>query len=96
MTTKEKIYLSLTDKLSAQHVKILDKTNQHVNHDEARKSQGGHYDLTVVSHCFINKTFLERHRMIHQILENAFKDEIHALAIKAYTPEEWDKVNTGK
>lgn len=92
MNTKEKIYLCLTDKLSAHHLTVDDETPLHASHAEAEKTGGGHYKITVVSDCFQGKTSLKRHRMVYDALKEELKEEIHALGIKAYTSEEWNKL----
>ncbi len=96
MKTKEKIYLTLTDKLSAEFLDIKDEGGAHATHAEAKKSGGGHYNLTIVSARFKDKSLLERHRMVYDILEEELKGEIHALAIRAYAPDEWNKINASK
>ena len=94
MKTIEKIYLTLTDKLSAQHLNVDDESALHATHAEAKKSKGGHYNVTVVSQQFNGKNTLERHRLVYDILKDEFKEKIHALSVRAYTPEEWNKIQS--
>ena len=54
---------------------------------------GRHFDALVVSDEFINKSRLERHRIIYNILGDRMKEQIHALSIKLYTMEEWENLN---
>ena len=49
---------------------------------------GGHFVVTIVSDSFKDKNLLARHRMVYDALGDAMQSEIHALSIKAYTPEE--------
>ena len=93
MTTREKIYLTLTDKLSSQFVDVKDDTGKHRGHKEAMASGGGHFSVTVVSAQFEGKPLQERHRMVYALLQTELKSEIHALRLKAYTPQEWEKMN---
>ena len=92
MNTREKIFLTLTDRLEAQFVDIKDESVKHVGHKSAKESGGGHYDAIIVSSHFEGKATLARHRLIYEALQKEFSREIHALSIKAYTPEEWNKL----
>ena len=44
--------------------------------------------MTVVSTKFAGKTLLARHRLVYSALGNLMQTDIHALAIKALTPDE--------
>lgn len=48
-----------------------------------------HFDAVVVSPAFAGKHTLQRHRLIYGALGSRIGNEIHALSIEAYTPEEW-------
>lgn len=77
---------TLKDKLNASQVDVTDDSHLHAGHASARG--GGHFRVTVVSEKFRDKKTIERHRMVYDAMGNAMKDEIHALSIKAYAPEE--------
>jgi acid stress-induced BolA-like protein IbaG/YrbA len=49
----------------------------------------GHYEATVVAAAFAGKRSLQRHQMVYGTLGTRVGREIHALAIQALTPEEW-------
>jgi len=49
----------------------------------------GHYEAIVISAAFAGKRLLQRHQMVYATLGTRVGREIHALAIKALTPEEW-------
>ncbi|MCR4337329.1 MAG: BolA family transcriptional regulator [Candidatus Omnitrophica bacterium] len=85
MDVKEKIKKILKEKLEATIVEIEDQSQLHAGHQEARRSGGGHYVLTVVSSHFEGKTPLQCHRMVYQALGDQMKKDIHALSIKALT-----------
>jgi len=74
-------------KLAPQSLEIVDESPQHAGHAGA-KSGGGHYRLTIVSRQFAGKPPQARHRMVYDALGPMMQKEIHALAIKAYAPEE--------
>ena len=68
-------------------IEIIDDSHKHAGHEGAR-SGGGHYTLHIDSAQFAGKPTLARHRMIYFALGEMMKHDIHALNIKAYTPEE--------
>ncbi len=74
--------------LDPQHLEIEDESARHAGHAGAR-SGGGHYRLTIVSPHFVGADPVGRHRLIYQALGEAMGREIHALSIRAYTPDEF-------
>jgi BolA protein len=77
----------LTAAFAPQQLDIIDESHLHAGHPGAR-SGGGHFAVTIVSASFEGKNLLARHRMVYDALGDAMQTEIHALSIKAYTPEE--------
>ncbi len=73
--------------LEPQELRILDDSSAHVGHAGAR-SGGGHFNVFIVSRHFAGKSLLQRHRMVYGALQDLLQTEIHALSIKALTPEE--------
>jgi acid stress-induced BolA-like protein IbaG/YrbA len=49
----------------------------------------GHYEAIVICPAFAGKRSLPRHQMVYSTLGELVGREIHALAVKTYTPEEW-------
>jgi BolA protein len=78
--------------LEPEAIEILDESARHAGHAGA-KSGGGHYLLTIVSPQFIGKTRLARHRLVYDALREMMHKNIHALSVKAYTPEEFDLIH---
>ncbi|MFN8770356.1 MAG: BolA family protein [Neisseriaceae bacterium] len=54
---------------------------------------GKHFDAVVVSDEFIDKSKIERHRLVYAALGNKMKDEVHALSMKLYTINEWENID---
>jgi len=75
--------------LQPSRLEIADDSALHAGHEGA-KSGGGHYRLTIVSPQFAGKNTLARHRMIYAALGPMMQAQIHALAIRAYAPDEAD------
>ncbi len=73
--------------LAPESLELLDESGQHIGHDGARDG-GGHYQLIIVSAAFSGQGLQARHRMVYQALAPLMQRKIHALAIKAYAPDE--------
>ena len=50
---------------------------------------GDHFDVTVVAEQFDGLSLVERHRKVYAALGDAMQAEIHALMIKALTPDQY-------
>jgi BolA protein len=75
--------------LDPQRLDIADDSAKHAGHAGAREG-GGHYRLTIVSARFAGCGTVQRHRLIYEALGPMMRREIHALSIKALTPDETD------
>ncbi|PCE28628.1 BolA family transcriptional regulator [Paraburkholderia acidicola] len=69
-------------------LEVRDDSAQHAGH--AGASAGGHYSVTIVAAAFAGRARVARHRMVYDALADAMQRGIHALAITAYTPEEFN------
>ena len=59
----------------------------------AVSGDGRHFDATVISDAFANKSILEQHRMVYGTLGGRMESDIHALKIRTYTAEQWKLAN---
>lgn len=51
---------------------------------------GDHYEVTVVSAAFAGKNRVQQHQLVYKTVNAAMTSgEIHALAMKTFTPEDW-------
>ncbi|KXU86653.1 BolA family transcriptional regulator [Caballeronia megalochromosomata] len=73
--------------LQAQSVHIDDDSAAHAGH--AGASSGSHYTVTIVAACFAGKARVARHRLVYDALAEEMRRGVHALAIRAYTPQEF-------
>jgi acid stress-induced BolA-like protein IbaG/YrbA len=48
-----------------------------------------HFEALVVATQFVGKRSIARHQLVYAALGPRMGREIHALSIKAFTPEEW-------
>ena len=74
--------------LEPDHLVVRDESERHRGHAGAAAG-GGHFRVTVVASAFEGRSRLERHRMVYAALDAALEGDIHALAIRARTPDEW-------
>ena len=81
----------LTSTLHPVHLEIVDESHKHIGHAGARQG-GGHFRVNIVSDSFNGKSLVERHRMVYASLNEAMQHDIHALSIKAATPEEFNSI----
>lgn len=55
---------------------------------------GGKYEATVISTAFEGLSMLKEHQLVYKAVNAQIASgELHALTIKAYTPEEWQQNN---
>lgn len=73
--------------LSPSKLEITDDSQQHAGHGPARAG-AGYYTVHIVSPDFSGKATLARQRMVYSALGDMMDRDIHALNIKAKTPEE--------
>ena len=81
---------SIEQKLAAlqpSRLELADDSALHAGHEGA-KDGGGHYRLTIVSDQFSGKNTVARHRIIYAALGPMMRQQIHALAIRAYALDE--------
>jgi BolA protein len=79
--------------LEPQALQINDDSATHAGHAGAREG-GGHFTVSIVSRHFTGKALLQRHRMVYGALQELLPGEIHALSIKAFSPEEFQPSTT--
>jgi acid stress-induced BolA-like protein IbaG/YrbA len=52
---------------------------------------GDHYQVTVISSQFEGKGLVQQHQLVYSAVRQAMSSEaIHALALKTYTPQDWE------
>ncbi|HIK26278.1 MAG: BolA family transcriptional regulator [Thermosynechococcus sp. Uc] len=51
---------------------------------------GDHYEAVVVSAAFEGKPLVQQHQLVYGSLKELMaSNELHALALKTYTPQQW-------
>ena len=57
--------------------------------------EDAHYSTLVVSDVFEGKSRIEQHRMVYATLREEMANQaVHALALKTFTPAEWERDRT--
>ena len=84
----ERIRDILAKALQPSELSIEDESWKHAGHAGTRESGGGHFQVRIVGDCFRGHSRIERQRMVMQALAEEFGPTIHALSIRALTPEE--------
>ena len=59
-----------------------------VQHVEVR-GDGAHFEAVVVSPAFAGLSRVRQHQLVYAALGDRMREEIHALSMKTYSPEEW-------
>ena len=77
----------LRESLQPAHLELRDDSHQHVGHAGARDGRG-HFAVTVVSAAFAGLSPIARHRCVYAALGGMMQTDIHALQIRALTPDE--------
>jgi BolA protein len=78
----------LEAELSPESLQVEDESHMHVGHEGA-KSGLGHFRVLVVSDKFRGQSPIKRHRLVYQAMGDLMQTDIHALAIEAFTPDEF-------
>jgi BolA protein len=81
----QRIHDTLARGLTLEHLEVLDESG---NHSVPAGSES-HFRVLVVSPDFADSSPLQRHRVIHRLLADELRGSLHALAVDAWTPEEW-------
>jgi len=68
----------ITQNLVCDHIKVLG-------------DDGTHFEAIIVSPAFVGKSMVQQHQLVYAALGERMRAEIHALSMKTYTPEQWQK-----
>ena len=59
------------------------------SHVDVRGDDGVHFEALIVSPAFQGLARVRRHQLVYAALGDHMKRDIHALALKTYSPEKW-------
>ncbi len=83
---------ALDQALQALHPEHLELINESVDHAGYFEGKESHFKLTIVSSDFADKRLVARHQLVYEAVAELLTSKggsVHALAIHAYTPDEW-------
>jgi acid stress-induced BolA-like protein IbaG/YrbA len=70
----------ITQSLACEYIKVLG-------------DDGTHFESVIVSDKFVGMTMVKQHQLVYAALGDRMRSEIHALSMKTYTPEQWNKLS---
>ena len=88
MGVTERIKAKLTEAFAPVRMELVDESALHAGHAGARPEGESHFRLVIVADSFDGRGRLERQRMVYNALGELMTRDIHALSIKALTPDE--------
>ncbi|MEW6435191.1 MAG: BolA family transcriptional regulator [Myxococcota bacterium] len=72
----------ITQALPEAEVEVVDTTGT-----------GDHFEVRVVSPAFTGRSMVQQHQLVYAPLKDVLATgELHALALKTYSPEQWARV----
>jgi len=78
MVTPESIQKNIAQGMNTFHLSVV--------------GDGQHFEAVIVSEAFVGKSRIQRHQTVYQTLGDRMREEIHALSMKTYTPQEWESL----
>jgi BolA protein len=88
MSVQDQIREKLTRAFAPLALDVVNDSHRHAGHAGSPGTGESHFSIKVVSAAFDGKSRIERHRMVNDVLAEELSGKIHALAVKALTPEE--------
>ena len=88
MTTVADSIKSRLAPLAPEVLELDDESAEHAGHSGAAAG-GGHFSLLIVSEQFAGLPRLARHRAVLDRVGDLIPHPVHALAIRAHTPDEF-------
>ena len=86
MSLQQLIESRLRETFSPEHLEVLNESSQH----SVPRNSETHFRVRVVSPHFEGQNRVKRHRAVNGALHEALQAGVHALAIEAWTPAQWE------
>ena len=84
---KEKITKKILEAFKPQFFEITNESSSHA----VPKNSESHFKVVIVSKSFYDLNLVQRHQRVYKILEDEMSNNVHALAMRTFIPEEWAK-----
>lgn len=88
VTVAAAIRHKLSCALAPAFLELIDDSDRHAGHAGAQPGGETHFNLVVVAESFTGLGRVARQRMVYAALAEELAGPVHALAIRALTPEE--------
>jgi BolA protein len=92
MSVEQSIREKLLEAFAPTRLSVENESSKHAHHAAmaGRAGAGGetHFRVIIVSSRFEGQSLVERHRQINSVLKDELAGPVHALAIRALTPDE--------
>ncbi|MBO6781695.1 MAG: BolA family transcriptional regulator [Alphaproteobacteria bacterium] len=88
MNRAQRIRAALEEAFDPVSLEIVDESHLHAGHAGARPEGETHYAVSVVSPRFVGQGRVARQRAVYSVLEQEFRSGLHALTVRAVTPDE--------
>ena len=75
--------------MNADEVKNTIMSGLPCDHVEVLGDDGQHFEAVVVSPQFTGKNKVQQHQLVYLALGDRMRSEIHALAMRTFTPDAW-------
>ncbi|HZP91699.1 MAG TPA: BolA family protein [Burkholderiales bacterium] len=75
MLTPDQVRSYIEGSLACEHVEVI--------------GDGHHFEAVIVSPEFRGKSRVQQHQIVYRALGERMREEIHALSMRTFTPEEW-------
>lgn len=75
MTTPVQLQGYIQDGMPCDHIEV--------------NGDGHHFEAVIVSALFRGKNKVQQHQIVYKALGDRMREEIHALSMQTFTPEDW-------
>lgn len=89
MKRRSKIEKIIKEAFEPYYFSVLDVSEEHRGHLSFQENVESHFEIVIVSKIFNNKSKIDRHRMVNQILKEEYLSDLHSVTIRALTVEEF-------
>lgn len=85
MSLQTRIQEKLAGALAPAHLEVINESSGH----NVPAGSETHFKVVVVADAFDGEGRIARHRRVHGLLADELAGGVHALSVKAHTPDEW-------
>lgn len=77
--------------LSASEVRDYIMQGLPCEHVAVQGDDGQHFEAVIVSTQFVGKSMVQQHQLVYKALGSRMQQEIHALSMRTFTPDAWER-----